>query len=1406
MKNAKQKLVCAIMAVMMLLTVYNFSAIAASATMSAKQTFNLGEDITFSFSGSTVAKDWIAIYKASDTGARNHIDWLYTAPESGTVTFPSGANGDASWVTTPGDYVAIYWYNDGYHTEMDRLSFSILKTEPTGPSEYYIKKGATGDGRSLQSPAGSVVDVVTNINADGWSKGDLVTVYVIDSGEAALSAITSDSVIGYNNTGVGQVPTHAATIKYTNYDKSIRARLGHVTWRGASSNATHFDLSGPSVFENVDLIDMRNTGSVTEIYFNSYSAEFKNCAFYVLEKGTGKLSVSVAHLQFGQNGKNKTVTGDQTVIFDDASVMRSYTNITGYSGNGNATETLDGNFTLYLNGGTAKWIYLAGSNAKEVITGNLNIVLNGDTVINSLTGPYDASYKSPIVSGAVQLVQNYGTTVPADHTAYAWSDNAMTVKAPFYHIISKTNEVSVDVTDTTGKFAITTNKIAYVVASDNSKAYYGDEFLNIGTAGIYEVNVAESVDSIIAALPAAPEKEGMEFVEWEAKDGTITPIYSIKSEVDENTYNVWVDAVSGSDGNDGLTRDTAFASVSKAFSVLSSRTEEIKRVIIAGDYTINSDLPAHTSMIVISGDGTGKSNILRGNNSFGIGGPTTFENINFHITVASKFIETHGKKLIIGENVTYTLAAGVSSSLNGHTGTYNSNGGMEEIEINSDFTTYVGAYYNADTRTTAGAKITINKGHAILNFGADGWLTDGSQKGMVFTDTISIIQNGGSFSASVITKFPTGFEADVQIIANNGTELSNIPSFPVEEDYGVYILKAEACEGSSLGVTDVAGTFTVFGDKTALAVSEDGKKYVSAGGNLTVPAGEYNVTFEDEVYYTNDGETIAIYKDVELDLSTVVHNEKAGKLFIGWVDKDGKAPKDFEFTSGETLYAQYIDFDLDTDFYIEGAQIRLTAAAKNYGQALRFVIRRTNASDALDIKDYGSVIAPSLAVGKSNVELGGTYSYNGKNYSAAKVPAAILFAKEDGYEQYTICVTDISDDNYAGLFSVRGYIIYDDLNGFEKVIYTDYYATNIVNVANAMLDDETVSDSEKEHCEAIIETEKQRVRNKYNNLEKLALTDSLSGTAVPLELKYQLGQGGVSVREVTIETGDENAEPLEIFQVSDIHFNYCNDRDFEEANPSIMATYAGRQHLKNGAAVPNAVRTLEYASQGDFMVITGDVLDYMSWGAFELMQKYIWDPYPNAMVALGNHEMTRRCQDNPPTPDPTSLESRYEILQDNWYHDVYYSSTVLDDRVMIIQLDNGSMKFWESQIEPFEKDLELAREKGYTVLLFYHVPICTYNPNEKDLYPIRRNDTKNWNFYDNAEIGYPGTTGATKTVYDMIVNNADVIKATFAGHYHSDYNTEIYAKTPDGKDAIIPQYILTGAFYDGGHALKITVK
>ena len=148
---------------------------------------------------------------------------------------------------------------------------------------------------------------------------------------------------------------------------------------------------------------------------------------------------------------------------------------------------------------------------------------------------------------------------------------------------------------------------------------------------------------------------------------------------------------------------------------------------------------------------------------------------------------------------------------------------------------------------------------------------------------------------------------------------------------------------------------------------------------------------------------------------------------------------------------------------------------------------------------------------------------------------------------------------------------------------------------------------------------------------------------------------------------------------------------------------------------------------------------------------------------------------------------------------------------MCVVLDNGASRYWDEQIPLLEADIEKARENGYVILIFEHEPICTRNPEETDVYPIRKNDTNNYDF-SSRPIGNEKASGATLEVYNLITQNADVVKGVFCGHYHSDYYTEIIASYTDENgnkiDTVIPQYVLTATVYDGyaGHVLKITVK
>ena len=303
---------------------------------------------------------------------------------------------------------------------------------------------------------------------------------------------------------------------------------------------------------------------------------------------------------------------------------------------------------------------------------------------------------------------------------------------------------------------------------------------------------------------------------------------------------------------------------------------------------------------------------------------------------------------------------------------------------------------------------------------------------------------------------------------------------------------------------------------------------------------------------------------------------------------------------------------------------------------------------------------------------------------------------------------------------------------------------------------------------------------------------------------YSEASDGVIERNIYI-TAKKGGKSIRISHLTDMHLNYCNEKDFEENDPVLMSTYEHREWLKDGASLDNAIRSLEHCKSSNLIVVTGDILDYLSHGCEELAKAHIFSPYPNLIASLGNHEAARKVQGK--IAETMPFEEKEKRLKELWCNDISYSSTVIDERAMIIQMDNCSHgdRFYESQVELLKKDIEKARENAYVALLFFHVNIATQNENDIEVFADMIGDAS-CKIMNMSEKGISEKSGnASKEICDIIRNNADVIAGCFCGHLHCDLYSEINAKTKDGEPKNIPQYTLIGTPYGKGHVLHINI-
>lgn len=307
-------------------------------------------------------------------------------------------------------------------------------------------------------------------------------------------------------------------------------------------------------------------------------------------------------------------------------------------------------------------------------------------------------------------------------------------------------------------------------------------------------------------------------------------------------------------------------------------------------------------------------------------------------------------------------------------------------------------------------------------------------------------------------------------------------------------------------------------------------------------------------------------------------------------------------------------------------------------------------------------------------------------------------------------------------------------------------------------------------------------------------------------------KGGLNIWDVTIDAGV--GEEVYIGLISDVHLNYCNAEDMEDADPVLMSTYKNRKWCANGETVPKLRRCIDMLSDADRIVANGDIMDYLSKGCMELIEKELWVKVPDVIANVGGHEFCIRMQGE--VEEVLSYEERVEIIRNFWRQDIDYVSSLVKDRVLLIAMNDDRATLTAKQRDLLEADLNNARDNGYTVLIFVHEPFRTCNPAE-DIFEEDRallvGDGSGFpkRFFDgytrgNKMVGAEECDEVTNSVYNLIVNSADVIKAVFGAHFHSDIYTEIIAKTKDGEEAVIPQYIHTATAYDNGHLMRISVK
>ncbi len=304
------------------------------------------------------------------------------------------------------------------------------------------------------------------------------------------------------------------------------------------------------------------------------------------------------------------------------------------------------------------------------------------------------------------------------------------------------------------------------------------------------------------------------------------------------------------------------------------------------------------------------------------------------------------------------------------------------------------------------------------------------------------------------------------------------------------------------------------------------------------------------------------------------------------------------------------------------------------------------------------------------------------------------------------------------------------------------------------------------------------------------------------------GNGGIAYKR-TVWLGNTGIkETVNLGWLSDVHFNYVNQTDVDKQVTNALSSYRGRSWLRDGTAINNAISQINYVSKRyKKTVITGDMVDYLSYGSLFTTKALIADKSINGSILMttGNHEFAEWCQNDAPVEGKMTLLEKYEKLSAAWSNDPTYYAEILKtskgaDNAMIILLDNGqsSGKYADGTAEKLQASIDIAKEKNIPVFIFQHVAMSTYNNTEKKVYyaggmDLRFGVESDKNYYDMTAYNTKGGE-----VFKIIRQNSDVVKGIFCGHEHAQMYTEVTALDENGDiipDKFIPQFITSASAY-----------
>lgn len=548
-----------------------------------------------------------------------------------------------------------------------------------------------------------------------------------------------------------------------------------------------------------------------------------------------------------------------------------------------------------------------------------------------------------------------------------------------------------------------------------------------------------------------------------------------------------------------------------------------------------------------------------------------------------------------------------------------------------------------------------------------------------------------------------------------------------------------ASVGNSLAFTENQKAYTV--TLTYNNVSESYTVNVVRGTKHTVIAlaGDNGSITNSGVNYTENGSS--------LNFAVTANDGYCVKNFtVDGVEAVLPADNNYTFsniTGDHTISVEFekmlVMVDSATVYFDDNGGIRFSADVSESG-----IAHLDRQKTAGVIKDYtlGTIMLPTDLLGDNELTID---SEKVLNIERTVWKSSVT----DGYKRMTAVITNVHNKNYNRAIAARVYLTVTDANGNSTTLYSDY--------------------NESKNTAKVRELAKELLKNEseYDDSDVAILKNFAELPYGVNDAQQAILDEGLEVRHITVEAGLDT--PFDFATITDTHL-ISVDGEYDSDDQKVKAKARKVYFQKAEEKLARAMSYFDASANNKKIVHCGDIVDASTIDSWLSFVDIMGERLNNTILAPGNHEFTNYLDGFPTTVE--GRDAYYANFVEYMKNEPNFHSEIVNG-VNFVAMDNALEYFTEDQIAKLQAEID----KGYPIILFYHVPL-----------PMQDIESKEGIMTSMDE--------STQKMYDLICANPDTIKAAFCGHTHLEFNGFFEGTS-------IPQYVLNATY--GGTSGRMTI-